>query len=121
MNTDKASCLQSAFIGVYRRPENCLRLDGSDFAEVAPQIAEVAFDAGSVAEEEARHEAEDHVVDLAILGDAHDTAFGGGGDLDGPRAAEGQVLSRDAGDPARGHFVLDQLVGDFVPAAILLP
>src|ERR1035438_1485074 len=98
-----------------------LRLDGGELAEAATEIAQAALDAGGVAEEKARHEAEDRVMDLAILGDAHDAAFGRGGDVDGPGAAEGQVLFGDAGDAPGGHFVLDQLVGDFVAVGVLLP
>src|ERR1035438_7713432 len=51
------------------------RLDGGEFAEAAAEIAQAALEAGGIAEEEARHEAEDHVINLAVLGNAHDTAF----------------------------------------------
>src|ERR1035441_7559365 len=98
-----------------------LRLDGGELAETAAKVAQAALDGGGVAEEKARHEAEDYVMDFAILGDAHDTAFGGGGDVDGPGAAEGQVLFSDAGDASRGHLVLDQFVGNFVAVGVLLP
>src|ERR1035441_1298363 len=98
-----------------------LRLDGAELAETAAEVAQAALDAGGVAEKEARHEAEDRVVDLAILGDAHDAAFGYGGDVDGPGAAKGQVLFGHPGDASPGHLILDQFVGDLVDVRVLLP
>src|SRR5690348_488244 len=97
-----------------RVPVPYLSLYGGEFAEAAADIAEIAFDAGGVAEEEARHEAKDHVVDLAVFGDADDAAFRVGGDVKGPRAPEGKVPVGDADHTAAWHLVFDELEGDLL-------
>src|SRR4029078_11458728 len=88
-----------------------LSLDSRLFAEFRAQIAEVAFDAGSVAEEEARHEAKHHVVDLTVLMDAQLRAPARGRpDLEGPGAARGKPRLCDWHGDDRRRFALPQLV-----------
>ncbi len=58
--------------------------------EVAAQVGEERVDGGGVAEHVSRHEPEDRVVDLAVLGDRQPRARAGRRQHVGPGAAEGE-------------------------------
>src|SRR3954471_23801483 len=66
-----------------------------------PDVREIPLDRAVITHEVARHEPEDRIVDLPVLGNAQCRLAGtGGNELVGPRAAEWERLVVDSRDNA---------------------